>query len=52
MDVVITSDMTISHIIGRLEGLSGTTRYDLDEACRLELKELAQILKNLSGSFD
>ena len=33
-------------VAGRLEGLAGTDRYRVEEAMRLELKELAALLIN------
>lgn len=33
-------------VAGRLEGLAGTDRYAVEEAMRLELKELASLLTN------
>lgn len=36
-----TSEFVAAFLIGRIEGLSGTTRYALTEALREELKEIA-----------
>ena len=45
----MTKDQTVQFVAGRLAGLSGTDRYDIEEALRLELKELSDILEKLKG---
>ena len=37
----------LSYILGRLEGLAGTVRFDMPEALGEELKEIARLLREL-----
>lgn len=39
-------------IIGRLEGLAGTVRYDMPDALRAEIKECAERIRALLGETD
>jgi len=39
----------ISGVLGRLDGLSGTVRYDLPEPLRRELREIADMLREALG---
>jgi hypothetical protein len=43
----LSIEQGVIHSIGRLEGLAGTTRYDLPAALREELKEVADCLRDL-----
>ena len=43
----MTTEQTVQFVAGRLAGLSGTDRYDIEEALRLELRELSKILEKL-----
>lgn len=45
--MTVTNNQRLSFLVGRLEGLAGTVRYQLDEECREELKELSQEFKAL-----
>ena len=38
--------LTIAYAIGRLEGLAGSVRYELDDELRNELKQIANLLKD------
>lgn len=40
----MTDEQRLQYVIGRLYGLCGTVRYEMDPKLRLELKELAAIL--------
>ena len=42
----MTTEQTVQFVAGRLAGLSGTDRYRIDDALRLELKELSELLEN------
>lgn len=46
----VTNDQRLSYLVGRLEGLAGTVRFQLDEECREELKELSQEFRSLVKS--
>lgn len=46
----VTNDQRLSYLVGRLEGLAGTVRFQLDEECREELKELSQEFRALVKS--
>ena len=47
-----TLESVAIHAIGRLEGLSGTARYDLDDEVRAEIKEIALLMKNQIKYFE
>ena len=38
-------DQSAIYVVGRLEGLCGTTRYEIEPELKAELKELAELLK-------
>ena len=40
----MNKEQALEYLHGRLVGLAGTTRYELPEELRTELKEIAEIL--------
>ena len=43
-----TAKDQIEYIVGRIEGMAGTVRYDLTEEVRAELREIARKLKGIT----
>ena len=43
---------TVAYTQGRLDGLSGTVRFDLDDSLRLELKQLSELLSSALDKAD
>lgn len=43
-----TATQRLTYLVGRLEGLSSTARFDLPDELRAELKEIAATLSHLS----
>lgn len=41
----VTREERVAYVAGRLDGLAGTTRYDVPEDLRHELKEIAAMLQ-------
>ena len=43
----IIPSAALEYCVGRLEGLSGTVRYDINDELRAELKEIAERLSSI-----
>ena len=41
-----SNKQVLTYLVGRLEGLAGTARYEIDDNCRREIKDIAQALAN------
>lgn len=52
MPATQTRRLSLAWVLGRLDGLAGTVRYDMPDALRAELREIADRLREIDGDPD